>query len=92
MKQYSILVAAATAALFSTGASAQTFRLCSGEYFEPWKGQCPASEAYAYCYTAENEAARICRDKGANGKPLMVKMRAVPGNKCGYAEYEVTCQ
>ena len=89
MKQF-ILIVAGAAVLFSAGANAQTFRPCSGEYWEPWKGgQCPTSEAYAYCYDAEHVAARICHDKGSTGKPLMVKMRDTPGHKCGYAEFDV---
>jgi hypothetical protein len=94
MKQASILVAAAVVAvLLGTGANAQNFRLCAGEYWEPWKGgQCPTSEPYAYCGQAESEATRICREHGATGKPLMVKIRDVPGKKCGFATFNVTCQ
>jgi hypothetical protein len=94
MKQSSILIATAAAAvLFSTSANAQSFRLCAGEYFENSKGgQCPASEPYAYCYAEQAEANRICRAHGATGKPLMVKLRDVPGHKCGYATYSVVCQ
>nr|WP_042671957.1 hypothetical protein [Methylobacterium sp. B34] len=78
--------------LGATGVSAQSFRLCEGEYQEASKGRCPQSEPYAYCYTAEAEAARICRAHGSTGKPLMVSMRSVGGNKCGYTSWTVTCQ
>jgi hypothetical protein len=96
MKKSNVLGAAATVLCLgiigASGAHAESFRLCEGEYFETWKGQCPASEPYAYCKAAEAEATRICRAQGASGKPLMVTLRSIPGNKCGYTTYSVTCQ
>lgn len=97
MKHLNIVLAMAASAfvlpaIAASGAHAQSFRICEGEYQEPGKGKCPQTDAYAYCGTSEREAVRICRASGSNGKPLMVQMRTARGNKCGYAYWTVTCQ
>ena len=81
------------ATLFITAASAGTYSLCIGEYWEPNKGQCPSGQPYAYCYSDPKvEAAKLCKQEGSSGVPQVVQLRSQGGNKCGYTFYTITCQ
>lgn len=80
-------------------ASAGTYNLCLGEYWQDGKHFgtiCPApggNQLYDYCYVNPNAVAKkICSQEGSTAKPTVVHTGTNGGNKCGYEYYVITCQ
>jgi hypothetical protein len=73
--------------------SAATYNVCEGEYVEPEKGnRCQPYEAYTYCGTLNSWATNACKQAGGSGEFGAQKLRDVLGNKCGYANWRITCK
>src|SRR5687768_10356014 len=84
------------ATLCLTAATAGTYSLCIGEYWQDGRHNnandcgpvCPApggTQLYAYCYVKPKaKAASICRQEGSTGTPTVVHTGGTCGNKCGY--------
>jgi|SRR5882724_4019729 len=81
-----------------TAATAGTYSLCLGEYWQDGKHHgaiCPApggTQLYDYCYTDPKKiAAKICAQEGSTGTHTIVHTASHGGNKCGYEFYVITC-
>jgi len=95
------------ATLCVTAATAGTYTLCLGEYWQdgrhnnanPGGTVCPAAggtQLYGYCSPPDPSpnaiAAGVCRQEGSTGTPTIVHPSSQGGNKCGYEYYVITCQ
>jgi len=96
MSRYlSFLIVILSTALSLTGTIAETFTICTGPFAEKEKGnKCDPYDIFVYpSLNGEKIAAEPqCKARGASGKPLLVRMKAVPGGCCGYDTIRVFCR
>jgi hypothetical protein len=90
-----LLIIGAVGTLTSPAMADQTLRVCIGEYEKLCRAE-THSDAWFPCGASAEDAGRsICTIHTATGPSLkpfrILKVSDEPGNKCGYAVFDITC-